>query len=806
MEPALFNTEPESPQAPKDLENARYARVAVERGIEHLDATDDGFTYRLPPETPAAPGDRVSVPLGRGNTPTTGVILAAGGPELLAGYDPRKVKEVLKVERLGLPAPVVDLARWLAHYYCCPLGMALAATVPAAVKKGTGAREKLALLRPAPPADLPKLTPTAAKAWAAVAALPESAFPIEPRALADRIGSKTLAPLNRLKDAGLLTETTLERITARSALWDDNTESERARTASEGLPPLPSLPTPTAEQAHAIEGIAKDLAPPRFATHLLFGVTGSGKTEVYLRLIRRVLDAGQTALVLVPEIALTPQTSRRFRDRFADAGVAVLHSGLSQSQRHKAWADARAGNARVVVGARSAVFAPLTNLGLIVVDEEHDSSYKQDQLPRYHARDVAIKRAQLENCPVLLGSATPSLESWHNATRPHARSTLWTLTERPTGAPMPRVQIVDIARERTLAAERGTPFTPGAIGLGPTLTAALDQTLSDGGQAILLLNRRGFAACVACRNQRCGWTLGCERCDAKMVVHHRSAKPGQAPPRGHLKCHHCLAEQLAPTKCPDCQSTLLLLGEGTQRLEDDLRDHLRKHHPELDDTAIARADSDALTHAAHYFALLDDFAKGQTRVLLGTQMIAKGLDFPNVRLVGVVNADTALALPDFRASERTFQLVTQVAGRAGRAEHPGLVIVQTLSPEEPAIIHATTHDFRAFAEAELEQRRAFGLPPIARMARVVCRDRDPGKAKHHAEDIATRLHALNARITINGPMPCPLARVNEHFRFAVEILAATPTTLIEALTEVRRQGALRSDARTAVDLDPVALL
>jgi primosomal protein N' (replication factor Y) len=803
MEHALFPSDESDAPPPVDPASARFARVAVERGIEHLDPGDDGFTYRLPTpdqgQPDAAPGDRVTVPLGRGNTPTKGYILAVGGPELAGDYDPRKIKPVHRVERTGLPMPIVELARWIAHYYVCPIGMALAATVPAAVKKGTGARTKPALLRPDPPGDLPRLTKAPAAAWESIAALPGSTFPIEPRALADKIGARTLAPINRLKDAGLLTETTIERVSARSVLWT----ASHPDTASTPPPPVHTL---TAEQATVIDGIAPDIDGPRFASHLLFGVTGSGKTEVYLQLIRRVIDAGRTALVLVPEIALTPQTSTRFRDRFADAGVAVLHSGLSQSQRHKAWDDARSGRARVVVGARSAVFAPLTDLGLIVVDEEHDPSYKQDQLPRYHARDVAIKRAQLERCPVLLGSATPALESWYNATGSTPKFTLWTLTERPTGAAMPEVRIVDVAAERRAAAESGHPFSPGSIGLGPTLLAALDRTLDDGGQAILLLNRRGFAACVACRNQRCGWTLGCERCDAKMVVHTRSAKPGQAPPRGHLKCHHCLAEQLAPNTCPECHSPLLALGEGTQRLEDDLRAHIATRHSADPDQIIARADSDALTHAAHYFELLDRFARGETRVLLGTQMIAKGLDFPNVRLVGVVNADTALAVPDFRATERTFQLITQVAGRAGRAEHPGTVIVQTLSPDEPAIVCAQTHDYRSFAQAEIESRRDFALPPISRMARVVCRDRDPGEAQHHAADIARRLRDIHAPITVNGPMPCPLARVNEHFRFAVEITASSPTILIDVLTRVRAQGSLRSDARTAVDLDPIALL
>ncbi|MEM1186402.1 MAG: primosomal protein N' [Planctomycetota bacterium] len=789
MQDALFRSE----DIP-DLANARFALVAVERGIDHSPSAAQGFSYRLPEGADAAPGDRVTVPLGRGNTPTNGVVLKTGGPELLGDFPASKAKQIIKVERLGIPEPVVELARWIARYYVCPLGMALAGVVPAAVKKGTGARVRTALVRGPVPDEMPKLTPTAKRAWEAVNALPASAFPIEPRALADRIGEKTIASTNRLRLAGLLTETQIETVSTRTSMFDVGTAN------TSGTPPAPP-PTPTDEQAGVIGAVSSTLGS--FAPHVLFGITGSGKTEVYLRLLRTVLDEGGSAIVLVPEIALTPQTGRRFSERFAGEGVAVLHSGLSASARHKAWADARSGKARIVVGARSAVFAPVTRLGIIIVDEEHDGSYKQDQLPRYHARDVAIKRAQLESCPVVLGSATPSLESWHNATKADAKYQLHTMTTRPTGATLPEVQIVDIAAERKLAAQRGRPFEPGAVGLGPTLLDALDETLNDGGQAVLLLNRRGFAACVACRS--CGWTLGCERCDAKMVVHTRSTKPGQAPPRGHLRCHHCHAEQLAPRSCPDCGSSLILIGEGTQRLEDDLIRHLDKAHPGLGEHAIARADSDALSHASHYFALLDRFAKGETKVLLGTQMIAKGLDFPNVRLVGVINADTALSLPDFRASERTFQLVTQVAGRAGRGGFAGRVIVQTFSPEDPSIVHAQRHDFRSFASEEIESRRAAGLPPVSRMARIVCRHVDPGEAAHRATEIARRLRA-DQGVRVMGPMPCPLAKVNDHFRFAVEIVAPSAGVLNRTLETLRNAGVLVSDSATAIDPDPIALL
>jgi len=770
-----------------------FVRVAVERGLDTA-----GLTYRQG-DQPLAIGDRVHVPLGRGNTRTGGLVIAVGGAELLDGYDPRKIKPV--TERVGnvLPASLVELAQWISRFYLTPLGMVIGAMVPAAVKKSIGVRTIESIERTAQ-ADrqepLPKLTPSAAKAWAAIEQLPDETFPALPRNLATQSGAPNLGPINRLVEAGLL-----KRI-----------ETEQARRFGQTDPillnetaPPPSL---TQDQQQAVEGIEAARNAHAFGVHLLRGVTGSGKTEVYIHLIERALKTGRGAIVLVPEIALTPQTAGRFVSRLSSAGVEVLHSGLSASARNFAWSRLASGASRVAVGARSAVFSPIDRPAIIIVDEEHDSSYKQDQLPRYNARDAAIKRAQLDGAHVVLGSATPSLESWWNA---HAngpdgtpRFKLWELPNRVAGT-MPQVRIVG-PRDRNSPdhTSQSKPITrDGWIGIGPILGDEMQRTLGENGQIMLLLNRRGFAAYVACSQGTCGWSLGCESCDARMVVHRAGLKPGQHAPRGYVRCHHCLAEQIIPRACPDCQQPVILFGLGIQRVQDELCARFGLQ-PDRD---FARLDSDSVRKAGDYFSILDRFSKGELRLLLGTQMIAKGLDFPNVRLVGIINADTSLAQPDFRAAERTFQLVSQVSGRAGRGEHPGRVIVQTMHPNEPSIVWASRHDYASFAKRELSLRHANRQPPCARMARIVCRDRDATKAERNASEIA-RILRQNAGpgIRIEGPMPCVLSRVADHFRFGVEITAPNAPLLLALLTSLRSAGVLKSDAHTAVDVDPISLM
>lgn len=757
-----------------------FVRVAVERGVDR----DDGLTYA---GEGLAVGDRVEVPVGRGDKAVGGVVIAAGGAELLDGFDPGRVKRVLRATGARLPAELVELGRWLAGYYCCPVGMVLASMVPAAVKAGTGSRtvRLVARVEGAEPAG--KLTRAVAGAWEAIRAMEGGSFPLDAKELASRAGASNVGPVNRLIDAGVLAWVEQREVRAPELF-------EHVEVGAGGRVEL------TGEQAAVVDGIAGGLGA--FGVHLLHGVTGSGKTEVYLRVIERALALGKSAVVLVPEIALTPQTGGRFVARFREHGVAVLHSGLSASARHKQWQAAASGEARVVVGARSAVFAPVRDLGVIVVDEEHDASYKQDQQPRYHARDVAIKRGHLEGCCVVLGSATPALESWHNAAQ--GRYRLWSLGERAGGGRMPRVTVVDMAGERlAMRQERGRASEEDAI--GPTLAAGLTRTLDAGGQAILLLNRRGYAAVVVCSDRTCGWKLGCERCDATMVVHRGTVR--EQGGRRYVRCHHCGDEQMIPHRCPVDQKALVELGAGTQRVEEELERRFGGSHGLVRGVGFERVDADTMRRAADYFEVLGRFGRGELRVLLGTQMIAKGLDFPNVSLVGVLNADTALSLPDFRAEERTFQLVAQVAGRAGRGERPGEVVVQTYNPENPAIVLAAGHDYVRFARHELESRRRAGMPPVTRMARVVVRDADHTKAMERAEDLARRLfEAGRGRVSVERPADCVISRIADVWRVGIEMVADDPRAIQGALGALRAEGLVKSDAATAVDVDPVAMM
>ncbi|MEM6855034.1 MAG: primosomal protein N', partial [Planctomycetota bacterium] len=772
------------------------------------------FTYAVPASLPdLTVGDRVTVPLGRGNKPASGVVVA-----LLAATDPevqriKRIKPITSRERAAssLPDDLVTLAKWISGYYCCPLGMTFGSLLPAAVKHATGTRQRQQVRAPGPgnkpraeqreaPDSLdqppPEIKLTKLQRATLDAALAHTANDgwIDPKALADAAGAKSTSPVKQLLDKGLLESRQQARIVS-----DLDLRAQRAAPAP-GKPP----PQLTPAQARAVERLSASLHEG-FGVSLLHGITGSGKTEVYLRAIEALFDDagasgsadGKTTrgvIVLVPEIALTPQTVGRFLSRFPDGEVAVLHSGLTAAQRHAQWQRIRDGHARVVVGARSAIFAPLPKVGLIIVDEEHESSYKQDQLPRYHARDVAIKRAQLAGCPVILGSATPSLESYHNAKAGNFE--LIELPDRVPGAVLPKVELVDLAQERQQ--RRGIHL------LSHRLENAIRQNLEAGGQTILLLNRRGYANYIACPDHRCGWMMRCHHCDVTMVYHRSAA----LPTGGVVRCHHCGAEQMLPQICPESGHKVTIFGLGTQRVEEELE----RKFPGL---RLARMDADAMRTAKDYQETLDTFASGGTDLLLGTQMIAKGLDVANVRLVGVVSADTSLNFPDFRASERTFQLIAQVAGRAGRGEHRGQVIVQSFNPDDPAIQLAAEHDYVGFATNELALRTETGLPPVGRMARIVLRDTDDLANKKRAHELAHALHQandqLNLGVRLRGPSVCPIARLADHHRQHIELIASpgndNPAAAIQKLlTAVRNAGRLISDTHTAVDVDPVALL
>ncbi|MEM9296542.1 MAG: primosomal protein N', partial [Planctomycetota bacterium] len=504
----------------------------------------------------------------------------------------------------------------------------------------------------------------------------------------------------------------------------------------------------------------------------------------------------------------TPQTVARFVGRFER--VAVLHSGLTAAQRHAEWRRIHAGEVEIIIGARSAVFAPAPNLQLIVVDEEHDGSYKQDQSPRYHGRDVAIRRAHQLGVPVVLGSATPSLESWSRAKANASADpgALLSLPDRPSGWKLPKVEVVDLVQERR---ER-----KGVHLLSRRLEQHLRRTLDAGRQAVLLLNRRGYASYLACTSHACGWQMRCHHCDAAMVFH----RDKRMPTGGLTKCHHCGAQQVVPTQCPSCGRRLLMLGEGVQRVEQELAN-------KMPDATWLRMDADTMRRSEDYRKALDSFGKGEADILLGTQMIAKGLDFPGVSLVGVISADTSLQIPDFRAAERTFHLIAQVVGRAGRGETPGVAVVQTAHPDDPSVKSAAAQDYVRFAERELASRKHAGLPPTGRLARVVCRDTDMEKARARARAIAEACSAaaqsLGVEVEAAGPAPCAVARVADHFRFEVRLLAkgdnasggsggsAGAAQLQAVLARVRGVklpggGGLVSGEGVAIDVDPVTLL
>ena len=764
-------------------QDARFVRVVIERALDH----DEGWTYWSDQDLEV--GRLVNVPMGRGDTTTPGVVVTKGGRELAEGFDLRRVKRVRSVKPVALGPLQLELCRWIASYYACPLGLVFAGAVPKGVRSRTGLTKVELIGRPDPiPDPIPKLSPSARKTLDRVQSLPNDAFPIEKKSIKHVLELRSIAPVNALIKAGILVESSVERVRTPSVfkLLDE---------------PVRDAPQLTPDQDRVIRSIEPTL--DRFGVHLIHGVTGSGKTELYMRLLERVLARGKTALVLVPEIALTPQTAGRFVTRFRDIGVALLHSGMSAGARHAQWSLVEEGNARVVVGARSAIFAPIRDLGIVVVDEEHDSSYKQDRSPRYNARDCAVMLASFAGCPCVLGSATPSLESWSNTV--HKGWTRHTLGTRASGGAMPKVHIIDRTQDRPSSVKHGSNKPIAFAIVGRRLEQAVHETLDRDEQVILLLNRRGYASMVASADPKCDWVLRCDQCDAAMVVHKSLVRTRRGS--RFVRCHHCANEQLIPEICPETGKGVIQLGVGTQRVEDELVVRFGdRHNLELGDSLV-RVDSDTMHSASDYFTILDRFSKGEIRMMLGTQMIAKGLDFPNVTLVAVLNADTALAIPDFRAEERTFQLVAQVAGRAGRGDREGRVIVQTMNPRSDAITLAAAHDYPKFADRELTIRERSQLPPSTRMARIVVRDEDARRAEERADEIAKSLaeHA-DPRVTITGPFPCVITRISNEFRFSLELVAPGPTLITRALEACRRGGALSSDPKVMIDVDPLWMM
>jgi primosomal protein N' (replication factor Y) (superfamily II helicase) len=750
---ALFATEAEGP----------FAGVVLNRPLETV------LTYRVPPRLAGRlrPGGRVAVPLGKGNQPAVGYCVRVE-EGLADGIEPGRVKDLLDVldDPPLIDAAMLELTRWMAGYYACSWGQALDAVVPAGVRKAAGTQVRTFLIVPEE-IKLARETLSLPPKQAEVLAILCRSDELLTVADACRLARCATGPIAALRQRGYV-HTVRRRAEKRPA----------APPEPDPEPPRPPL-VPTEEQRHVLDRMAPALEADGFAAFLLHGVTGSGKTEVYLAAIERVVARGREAIVLVPEISLTPQTIRRFRRRFPK--VAVLHSHLGDAERHRHWKSIASGEVPVVVGARSAVFAPTRKLGLIVIDEEHESTFKQETTPRYHARDVAVKRAQLEGVPVLLGSATPALETWRNAEL--GRYVRLDLTKRVAERPMPEVSLIDLRHEKPAP---GSPVG----GLSEPLRRAMASAMDDGGQVILLLNRRGYHTFIFC--PKCGRPIKCDACDIALT-HHKG--------RRRALCHACDAEREPPSSCPTCGATGLHYGGiGTERLEREVR-------AAFPDRVVRRMDSDTMRSPGSHEKVLRSFKDGQVDILLGTQMIAKGLDFPAVTLVGVVNADTALHLPDFRASERTFQLVAQVAGRTGRGDRPGRVLVQTFCPDHPAILRAARHDYLGFVADELPERQKRGVPPFGRLVRLIARGADEAAVRRFMEDLS---HTLGASATpdvrLLGPSPAPVLKIRNLHRWHLRLQAPSPKPLQALLHAALPTISPPNGIELAVDVDPISLL
>ena len=734
------------------------------------------FDYLIPPELTDAieVGSRVKVPFG----PRQVLGCVTGLVEQSTHTNLRSILKVIGRQSLVTPK-VLNLARWIGDYYCCPVEIALKSVLPEAVRKEKeGWRERLVVRALPHLAEPSKLSKRQAEVWKVIEEWRE--MPLQELL---RITETTAETVRKLEDKGLVT------VCAQV--------SERDPYAHEII--LPTQPLPLhPEQAVALHKIkqALDLAwepkvpasnAARAPAFLLHGVTGSGKTEVYLQAIAHVLERGQGAIVLVPEISLTPQTVERFKARFSSGRlqtlVAVLHSHLSTGERHDEWHKIRQGRARIVIGARSAIFAPVDPLGLIIVDEEHESSYKQEEAPRYNARDVAVVRGQMEGAVVALGSATPSLESFYNVQKGK-----YALLEMPTRADdkkMPIVRVVDMRKESFK--QKGTPI------FSQQLKEAITRRLEKKEQTILFLNRRGYSTSLQC--PLCGYVAECPNCSVSLTFHRQIQK---------LCCHICGHQRPAPTVCPDakCRNPAIRYsGLGTEKVEDTLT----KLFPHA---RIKRMDSDALKRKDDYRRILTDFRVGKTDILVGTQMIAKGLHFPNVTLVGIIYADLSLHMPDFRAGERTFQLLTQVAGRAGRGDVEGEVIVQAFTPFHPAIQFARRHDFAGFYEQEIEFREQLQYPPLSRVAMLTLRGRNEEKVKFSADHLRRELERELTSIKdliIAGPAPAPLAKAESHYRFQVMLRTRQMTRLSQLLSGLKEALKLPEDVSLTVDIDAVNL-
>jgi primosomal protein N' (replication factor Y) len=791
---------------------------------------DQAFTYSLP-ETlrhRVREGSRVLAPFGARKL--TGVVVRLHDDPPPSG----NVREVLRLldEEPVLDAELLKLGRWIADYYCAPLGEVLRAMTPLAgdVRHGkvysltTSGRDAARQLhlnateQGDPQVEILRTLETRAltasylkqkfsQAAAALRSLEKRGFVVVEDIAAERDPLRASAARLRVEFVARNEEKLpknerellayLELHPGAHNLADLEISVTKASTAARALArkslvrltlePVAGSVAPlrpphrlNPHQQAAYDRIDAALAAAKFQTFLLQGVTGSGKTEIYLKAIEAALALGRGALMLVPEIALTPAVAGQFHHRFGER-VAILHSAFHDSERAQEWRRIRAGQAQVVVATRSGVFAPVRNLGLIVVDEEHDNSYKQQETPRYHGRDVAIVRARDAGAVVVLGSATPSLESRHNAAS--GKSIRLELPERIEQRPMPVVEIIDM-RQEFLETRKQSTFSR-------ALTAAVTERLENGEQTMLLLNRRGFSSFVACR--ACGARLECVNCSVTLTFHRRDRR---------MLCHYCNYSEKVPSRCPKCDSEhIQFLGLGSERLEAEL-------HGSFARARIARLDRDTVGGKRDFETILAGFRDGDYDILVGTQMIAKGHDIPNVTLVGVVNADIGLGLPDFRAAERTFQLLTQAAGRAGRGTTPGIVILQTINPDHYAVRFAAAQDYENFFAKEIEFRRMMHYPPFGALASIIVRAEHEEEALRRSAALGRVLNPPPEGIKVLGPAAAAMARLKNEYRYQMLLKSSSRKRLGEVLRDLRHYAAEEKWNPTAlvIDVDPMTLL
>jgi len=805
---------------------------------------DQAFTYSLPLtlQHRVRPGARLLVPFGARKL--TGVVLRV--------HDDPPEAALKDALRLIDPEPVLDdellaLGNWISGYYCAPLGEVLRSMLPLASEirsgkvysltdAGRDASRQLSIVHPerAPQeGDAMNQLLQALAARSLSAAYIKKKYPLSDRILkslerrgwlaAEEVShdrDPLRAPSAKLRIALTGTEPPGQNNKAKppkaerelvaylalhpgshnladlEPLVHNASQAARSLARKQSVTlteePLEIRGAPiraphelNAAQRNAFDLIDAGIATGKFCTFLLYGVTGSGKTEVYLNAIDATLAAGRSALMLVPEIALTPAVAGQFYARFGDR-VAILHSAFSDSERAGQWRRIREGGARVVVATRSGVFAPVRNLGLIVVDEEHDSSYKQEETPRYNGRDVAIVRARAANACVVLGSATPSLESRFNAAASEGKPGKYTLLELPdriAERPMPTVEVIDM-RQEFLETRKHAIFSRALVG-------AIRDRLANNEQAMILLNRRGFSTFVACRS--CGERVQCVNCAVTLTFHRRDRR---------LLCHYCGYAERVPSVCPKCESEhIQFMGSGSERVEDEL-------HGEFPEARIARLDRDTVAGKRQFEDILQNFRERNFDILVGTQMIAKGHDIPNVTLVGVVSADVGIGMPDFRAAERTFQILTQVAGRAGRGDLPGMVYLQTINPDHYAIRFAARQDYAGFFEKELEFRRLMKYPPFAAMANVLIRAVKQEDALRMSTELGHHLTPAPVNMRIMGPAEAPVPRLKAEFRYQILIKSASRKDLNALLKKAKEFARAQKWNATSlvIDVDPFTLL